>query len=619
LCGIAGVINLDRQPVSADILHLMNQTLAHRGPDGDGFYCDGNVGFAHRRLAIIDPSGGNQPFYNDDQNIILSFNGEVYNYIELQKELEYDFHFRNHSDTEVVLRAYEKWGIAALERFRGMFAFALYDKNHHLLYLVRDRVGIKPLFYYQSFNQLLFASEILPILRAGIPRNILHESLANYLRYQYIPTPATIYEDLHKLEPGYYLKINTISGQVTKHCYWQLVINTTDRSENDLLEELNTLLDEVIHMYVRCDVPFGAFLSGGIDSSIVTALMAKQLDHPVRTFTIGFKEEQYSELPYATEASHIIHTNHYEKIVTPQLADDVLKTIVRHFGEPFGDSSAIPTYFVAREAAEQVKMVLSGDGGDELFGGYNSYRTTFYDLSRPGKNLSANILGFLGRRKMIQCVRKKIQAKLITPYQQKYDAQRQAFNDVGLKDMLLTELPNVPITMFNVDVQSHFIDPVTWFQAQDFKTYMVDDVLTKVDRMSMANSLEVRVPLLDHKLIEFAFTLPLAYKLRYNDITRQLETKYILKKSAERFYSTNFLNRQKRGFGIPLVEWCKGSFRPFIEEGLRKAQNPLFNWIKYDSTQTLLNNFYSGNDNRIAQLWCIFILQLWMNDIHAIK
>lgn len=618
MCGIAGIVNTNRQPVSLEILKRMIGEISHRGPDGDGFFCDGNVGLGHRRLAIIDPRGGVQPFYNDDRSVVLSFNGEIYNFVEIRQELEGNYHFHTHSDTEVVLRAYEKWGIDSLQHFRGMFAFALYDKKKGLAYLVRDRVGIKPLFYYQSADQMIFASEILSILAAGIPRTIRPESLANYLRYQYVPAPGTIYKNLHKLEPGHYLEINTRSGHIEKRCFWKLVVDIIDRSEDEWIEELNAVLDETLRIYIRSDVPFGAFLSGGVDSSIVTALMARHLDHPVRTFSIGFNERQHSELPHAAHVSRVVNTDHYEKIVSPQLAEDILRTIVRHFGEPFGDSSAIPTYYVSREAASQVKMVLSGDGGDELFGGYNSYQTTFRDFSQAGNSLMTNIFYFFARRFRMPPLGGQALPGQIAPHQRKHDAQRQAFDDERLMEILSPEIPIPPPAAFMADIRTSNVDPVTWFQAQDFKTYMVDDVLTKVDRMSMANSLEVRVPLLDHKVVELAFSLPLALKLRRLDGNHQLVTKYLLKKSAERFFSPEFLERPKQGFGIPIVEWCRGPIRPLIEAGLRDAQNPLFDWVQFRQVQILLDKFFGGHNGLVARIWYLFSLDMWGKYVHRL-
>jgi len=595
----------------------MNLALIHRGPDGDGIFCKGNVGLAHRRLAIIDPRAGIQPFYSEDRRLILSYNGEVYNYLELRQELGNDFRFWTQSDTEVVLRAYEKWGIDCLERFRGMFAFALYDENKNRVYLVRDRVGIKPLFYYSTPERMLFASEFLSVLRAdGVRREIAAESLSGFFRYQYVPTPATIYKNLYKLEPGHYLEVDTRRNHVTKHRYWELPINILNRAEEDFLEEFNTLLDETIRMYVRSDVPFGAFLSGGVDSSLVSAVMAKHLDDPVRTFTIGFNEEKHSEIPFAAEASRVVGTNHYEKIVSPDLAEEVLSKLVVHFGEPFADSSAIPTYYVSREAASRVKMVLSGDGGDELFGGYNSYPITFQDFSNPNQQWYHALLNFAAQHGVFPALRRWAREKRTHLHQAKHDAQRQIFNDSSLRELLSEEIPVAPEVSFSVNILTQDVDPVSMFQAQDFKTYMVDDVLTKVDRMSMANSLEVRVPLLDHKIVELAFSLPLSLKLRQDDTARRIETKYLLKKSAARFYPESFLSRPKQGFGIPIVEWCLGPLRPLLESKIRNRSNPIFNWIKYSYVQNIGNRFFKGDHAWVTRLWFVLILSLWDEYVH---
>ncbi|MDD5680368.1 MAG: asparagine synthase (glutamine-hydrolyzing) [Candidatus Omnitrophica bacterium] len=589
MCGIAGIVNFDGGPASREHLEKMNAVSSHRGPDGNGIFCRDNIGIAHCRLAIIDPETGAQPLYNDDRTIALSYNGEVYNYVELRNELAGEFAFKTHSDTEVVLHAYEKWGMACLERFRGMFAFALYDSNKKALYIARDRAGIKPLFYYMSAEQFIFSSELVPILKtSGIKHEISPESLSRFFRYQYVPTPASIYKDIYKLEPGCFLEVDVLKGKVTKHRYWDLKLEIFERSEPEWLERLNAVLDDTIRIYLRSDVPFGVFLSGGVDSSLVTALMAKHLEKPVRTFSIGFKEEAHSELQFAAEASRVMGTSHYEKIVTPELAEDILRKLVTHFGEPFADSSAIPTYYVSREAAGQVKMVLSGDGGDELFGGYNSYQTTFRDMN----------------------------AHDMIYHRRRYDAARQAFDDDSLRQLLSPDIPVAPSVDFKANIAGRNVDPVTLFQAQDFKTYLVDDVLTKVDRMSMANSLEVRVPLLDHKIIETAFSLPLPLKIRFNKRNKRICTKYLLKKSASRFYAESFLARPKQGFGIPVAEWCRGPFMPLIESELRNRQNPVFEWLNFDYVQAMLDQFFSGRDGLAARIWFVFMFDLWRKHVH---
>lgn len=619
MCGIAGYINLDGKPVDLQNLKRMNECISHRGPDGEGYYCEGPVGFAHRRLAIIDPHGGVQPFYSDDRSLVMVFNGEVYNYVEIRKELEPYFPFHTDSDTEVVLKAYQKWGLkGALERFQGMFAFALYDVKEAVVYIVRDRVGIKPLYYYLTSNQLVFASEIQAILRAGnVKREIVPESIASYLRYQYIPAPGSIYKDLHKLQPGCSIKIDIRTGRVEKTRYWQLEISTgKERAENEWLEEFNALMDAILKIYVRSDVPFGAFLSGGVDSSLVAAVMSRHLDHPVRTFTIGFQEEKHSETPFALDASRMIGADHLEKIVSPNLAEELLVGMTRHFGEPFGDSSAIPTYYVSKVAASRVKMVLSGDGGDELFGGYNSYQTTFRNYTNTFECLrvAAKLKAFastLFYREDTKQIRTRIEQ-----HQAAHDSQREGFSTPELTHLLSTGMPVPPRTAFTPAGQIPDIDPITWFQAQDFHTYMVDDVLTKVDRMSMANSLEVRVPLLDHKVVEFAFSLPLSLKIRADQTGNSLITKYLLKKSAARFYPEAFLARPKQGFGIPIVEWCRGAFRPLIESTLRDRSNPIFEWLNFDMVKNILDEFFSTNPNRVVQVWYLFMLSMWVKHVH---
>ncbi len=450
------------------------------------------------------------------------------------------------------------------------------------LYLARDRVGIKPLFYHHTPLRLVFSSEIPSLLAAGdVPRELNPEALSGYFRYQYVPAPETIYKNLYKLEPGCYLEVDTRTGRLMKERYWKLRIDLVDRSEEDWLEQLDALLDETIRLHVRCDVPFGAFLSGGVDSSLVTALASRRLNAPVRTFTIGFQEEQHSELPYAAEASRAVGTRHREKVISADLAIDVLRALAARFGEPFADSSAIPCYYVAREAAREVKMVLSGDGGDELFGGYVSYQTTFRDLSAARASLPALLVGLLDRGAAPTGVRQWMRERALGGHRAKHDASRQIFAGQALRDLLVPEVPVAPPVAYHADVSPRGVDPVNYFASQDFGTYLVDDVLTKVDRTSMANSLEVRVPLLDHKVVEMAFSMPLAMKIRLDRATGELEAKYVLKRLASRWFSRSFLARPKQGFGIPIVPWCRGPWRAMIEAELRDRQSGIYDFIRF--------------------------------------
>lgn len=614
MCGIAGIINFDGQPVSKVVLSRMNDLQKHRGPDDSGIYINKNVGLAHRRLSIIDIEGGKQPFVDEEAGIALVYNGEVYNYREIRQELESFFTFKTQSDTEVVLNAYKKWGIDCLQRFRGMFAFALYDSAQKTMYLVRDRLGIKPLYYSHSSQHLIFASEFLPLIESGlISREISKEGLAGYLRYQYVPTPHTIYRNTFKLEPGYYLRIDTVQGTLRKVKYWELVPKIIEGSEEKLLETLNDLLDNTVRMYVRSDVPFGAFLSGGVDSSTVTAFMSRYLDKPVETFSIGYDEKRYSEFPYALEASKILKTNHHAKVVSPQFPEAVLSKIVRHFGEPFSDSSAIPTYLVSQLAARHVKMVLSGDGGDELFGGYDSYQSGFSDHTNPLKVITIPLFRLIAMYGMFSDLKQKA-LYFGMNLQERQNSHREIFDGHSLRKLLLSDGELYSHSFDRLEHGLSFKDPVTRFQFQDFKTYLVDDILTKVDRMSMANSIEVRVPLLDHKVVEFAFSLPLSMKLRKTDYG--ICTKYLLKKSAERFFRRDFLERPKMGFGIPVVEWTQGEMRPLLEVGLRDRQNEIFNWVDYKYVQGLLDRYFNGDAYLIAQIWNLWMLDLWMRNVH---
>jgi asparagine synthase (glutamine-hydrolysing) len=619
MCGILGIVNLDSEPVRLQELEMMNQFIAHRGPDGEGFFCHVNVGFGHRRLAIIDPRAGVQPFYSDDKSVVITYNGEVYNYVEMRRELEKDFAFHTQSDTEVILKAYQKWGIACLDRFRGMFAFAIYDKNKNKVFIVRDRVGIKPLYYYQSAGRLVFASEIMPILKADcVARQIEENNISEFFRYQYIHAPKTIYRNLYKLEQGYYLEIDTQSGNVRKERYWHLIVDNQRKSETEWLEELNDVLDDTVRMCVRSDVPFGAFLSGGVDSSLVVAIMSKYLDQPVQTFSIGFNEDQYSELPYAAQASQIIGTNHYPKIVTPVLAEDILAKMVVHFGEPFGDSSAIPTYYVSQASRNQVKMVLSGDGGDELFAGYNSYLQLYRLLQ--GKKWKLHYADKV--RALLRMPQIGLYNRIKSNFRDQYNAAMQAFND---HELSLLFNPGVCIQPsqdeFEFENLSEAIDPIAYFQAQDYKTYMVDDVLTKVDRMSMANSLEVRVPLLDHKVVELAFRMPLDLRLRLQQsgFRKGIITKYILKKSATRFYPESFIYRPKQGFGIPVEEWCLGTLKSVITDKLGDRKNPIYEWVNFYYVSKMLGDYYLGIGGSAVQLWYLLMFSLWMEHVHNAK
>lgn len=603
MCGIAGIVDLRGLAVSQSELELLASGLKHRGPDGAGIHIAGQVGLVNRRLAIIDPAGGQQPVYNDARTISIVYNGEIYNFIELRRELESRFRFHSGCDTEVILRAYERWGPDCVSRLRGMFAFAIHDQVRKVVFLARDRVGIKPLYVAKQGGRVAFASELQPLVSLDwIERRVDMAAVAQYLRFGYIPDPQTIYSSVSKLEAAHALEIDLQSRSLKSRCYWNLAPRDIHRSESEWMEAINFELDQSVRLHTRGDVPFGAFLSGGIDSSIVTASMRPYVTGRVQTFSIGFEESKYSELPYAREASKCLGTEHTERIVRGQSVDEpLLRTIVKHFGEPFGDSSAVPTWHVSQLAAQSVKMVLSGDGGDEGFAGYGSY----VDVLRPRQperrafGIARAVRGLLGPKQMQ------------SPWS-RHDVYRTVFIDSLISRLMpglrLPERVRRQLA-FNSDE-----DPVLKFQLEDFQLYLPGDVLTKVDRMSMANSLEVRVPLLDHRLLECAVSVPLSLKIRQDG--DKLLTKYILRRSGERFLPMSFFDRPKQGFGIPLSEWCTGPLRSLIVETLGLRSNPVFDLIDFDAARPIWQNDVSGRGAG-SLTWTMLMLALWAEEVNV--
>ena len=608
MCGIAGIVRFDGAPADQGALRRMADALAHRGPDGEGFYTAGSVGFAHRRLAIIDPAGGAQPLVDGESGLALAYNGEVYNFIEIRRELG-EAGFTTASDTEVVLRAWRRWGIAALDRFRGMFAFALHDPRAGKVFLVRDRLGIKPLYFRADHERVVFASELGALVAEnGAAAPVDRDALSLYLRYGYVPTPKTIYAGVAKLEPGHCLEIDLARGSLTARRYWHLEPQPRQRSEGDALAELDALLRETVGLYVRSDVPFGAFLSGGVDSSTVTALMSEALHEPVRSFSIGFAEAEYSELPYAQEAATRLGTLHHASVLDPTVTLPWLRSLAGRFGEPFADSSCLPTWFVSHLAAAEVKMVLSGDGGDELFAGYASYPAVLAQSgSSGGGGLKAALAGFARRTMPGRAAGRGEHWSLA------HHRQRDTFSPA--ERAALTGRSPEPVADEEIRLPES-ADPVMRCQLRDVGSYLLDDILVKVDRMSMDNSLEVRVPLLDHKLVEFAFSLPLELRLRRSG--GEVIGKYLLKKAAERFFPRRFLDRPKWGFGIPIHAWLGGALRPLVGDLLETGATELAPMVDPASVRSVVAAYYAGERERVAQVWCLLALRLWADGVRAV-
>jgi asparagine synthase (glutamine-hydrolysing) len=600
MCGIAGILRFDGAPVDRTVLRRMAGLLAHRGPDGEGFYCERGVGLAHRRLAIIDPAGGQQPFVDRESGLAITYNGEVYNFIEIRRTLGGES-FLTASDTEVVLRAWQRWGPRALERFRGMFAFAIVDPKAGRAFLVRDRLGIKPLYYRLDESGLCFASELGALLPAiTAPLDIDHAALSLYLRYGYVPTPHTIYRGICKLEPGTMLTVDLATGNAAAERYWRLEPRQRALSEADATAALDHLLQETVRLYVRSDVPFGAFLSGGVDSSLVAALMSGAMETPVRSFSIGFEESSYNELPYADAAARRIGAEHRPALLDAAVSATLLRRVAARFGEPFADSSCLPTWYVSSLAAEHVKMVLSGDGGDELFGGYQSYAAVWQaSRSEAHRSPIARLVGIAPWRR----------ANAGSAWQTEHHMRRDTFSLPERRT--LTGMDPVGDSDEAIAHPDDF-DPVTRCQLRDVRSYLLDDILVKVDRMSMDNSLEVRVPLLDHEVVEFAFSLPLDLRLRAAP-DGNLTQKYLLKRVAEPFFPREFLDRPKWGFGIPLQKWLEGPLRELVGDLIDAGAAGFAPLLAPEAIRRVIRAFHAGHGANVGQVWALLSLRLWLD------
>jgi asparagine synthase (glutamine-hydrolysing) len=618
MCGITGFIEREARGAAAErtaLLDRMCRVIKHRGPDDQGMFVEDGVALGMRRLSIIDLAGGHQPLSGCDARVTVVFNGEIYNYRELQRELETRGHrFQTHSDTEAIVHAYEEFGKNCVEHLRGMFAFALWDEKARALFIARDRVGKKPLYYTVTpEGTLVFGSELKSLLEhPSVARETNADALDAYLSFGYVPDPLCIFRGIHKLPPGHHLTF--VDGRVAVERYWDFNFEPVEiKREEDYLEELKALLDEAVRLRLVSDVPLGAFLSGGVDSSAVVGLMSRAMSQPVKTFSIGFNEDTYDELKYARVAAKHFGTEHHEFIVTPDICD-IVDELVWHFDEPFADSSAIPTYMVSKLAREYVTVALSGDGGDELFAGYTRYvvdrkRSGLARLPRVVREgvmqpLSASLPHGAWGRNYLRNVSLAPLERYIDSISIFTELNKQALYTSDFKARLNGR--SAGTLMFH-ELASHVntgdaIDPLLYL---DSKTYLPGDILTKVDRMSMAVSLEARVPLLDHKLIEFVTRIPASLKMK------GLETKYIFKQALRGLVPEEILHRPKQGFGVPVAEWINLQLRERIRETLterRTRERGLFD-ARYVSL--LLEEHERGRRDHSPALWSLLMLELW--------
>ena len=616
MCAICGfTITRMAEAEVRELLQRMNRTMKYRGPDDEGEWFDSNMALGHRRLSIIDLSpAGHQPMFLPDAGAAISYNGEIYNFLDIRRELENRGRkFRSRTDTEVILHAYAEWGDGFLQKLNGMFAFAIWDTQKKRLLLARDRMGKKPLFYYHNGRRFIFASEMKAILlHPDVPRDIDSEALGFYLNYGYIPAPWTIFKHIRKLRPAHFLIFQ--KGQIEEKPYWQIPAfheTPEDTDENDWLEQFESILQDAVRIRLISDVPLGAFLSGGVDSSAVVTMMSRVADSPPKTFTIDFSQKEFSEAEDAACVAGVLKTDHTAMQVTMK-GLQLLPQLVWHFDEPFGDSSAIPTFYVSRMAREHVTVILSGDGGDELFAGYMNYlrsqkynwllalphsirahtlapisrilpvgapaKNTLYYLGKARKGLGAQELG----------VFPYITENLIS------DDFRSTFCTDGRLWQVLPEWRNM-----------NGMNGVSRLQYIDARVYLPDDILVKVDRMSMANSLETRAPLLDYRLVEFAARVPRSLKLQNG------QGKILLKKWLSRYLPKNIVYKRKHGFAVPIRDWFRNPQNGFTHELLLSQRFRKRGYFKPRVVEKILRLHEAGRQDYSTWIWLLLNLELW--------
>jgi asparagine synthase (glutamine-hydrolysing) len=611
MCGIAGILSLDGSPVAVEEVERMCAALVHRGPDDLGLYQSGPAALGMRRLSIIDLETGKQPVRNEDGSIWAVFNGEIYNFRELRRDLEGRGHsFYTRTDTETIVHLYEEYGPRCAEWMRGMFAFAVWDERRQHLLLARDRLGIKPLYYGEVGGRLIFASELKAILELPeVERRINWRSVNHVFTFLSTPAAESIVESVNKLEPGHILSASPGRG-LRVSSYWDLsVAPEYGRTEDEVVEGLRAALQESVRLHLMSDVPLGAFLSGGIDSSSVVATMAPLMSRPVQTFSIGFREAAYNELGYARLASQSLGTEHHELILEPDVVQ-IIEDLAWYLDEPFGDTSAIPTYMVSKLASEHVKVVLSGDGGDELFAGYDRYRVeqrerTYELLPAPARSL----LGMVGRLAPEGMKGRNFLRHIALSGGERYldastlfrrDGKEKLFQPEALA--LLSEYdPWREAAGYLAKANGHWLSAL---QYLDFKSYLPLDILPKVDRMSMAHSIEARVPLLDHELVEFVARIPPELKLGHGT------AKYIFKRAMRGVLPDAILDRPKQGFVIPLGHWFTGRLEEFVRDLLLSEttrQRGIFNQAYIEN---LLNWCRKGR-HLDTQIWTLISFELW--------
>lgn len=613
MCGIAGILRLDRTTAApAEVLERMLQSIFHRGPDEDGRLIDGELALGMRRLSIIDLADGQQPIFDESGRYAVVFNGEIYNYRELRQELIGRGHtLKTRSDTEVIVHLYEEQGPACLEQLRGMFGIAVWDQRERTLFIARDRMGIKPLYYTIKNNTLIFGSEIKALLAHPDVHPALDlRGLSNYLSLKYIPSPGTLFEGIHSLPPGYYLMAR--DGRIELQRYWDISYAKpqSPKSEAEYIDEATELIRESVKLRLRSDVPFGAFLSGGVDSSTIVALMAEQMVEPVKTFSVGFGEGD--ELPYAKLVADRFGCEHHTLNITAADFIEHAETVLWHMDQPIADQATVATLMVAKLARQHVKMVLTGEGGDELFAGYARYAGERFSPYTRWLPKPVGRIVRIGVRRLPGMRRGKLALHALTTGN---EAQRFAnwfpmFNDETKRQVLTERMSDYREGA--ADIFAHHLDecdardPLDRMLYVDSKLWLPDFLLLRGDKLTMANSLEARIPLLDHKLVEFAARLPTKYKLHRGD------RKYLLKRVAERMLPREIIHRKKQGFPIPIDRWLRNEARPLMRDMLSQESLQRRGLFNPQYIEQLMQQHESGFADNTTELWGLVSLEIWM-------
>jgi asparagine synthase (glutamine-hydrolysing) len=609
MCGIAGYVSIDKG-TDVSCIQSMTDAIKHRGPDGFGHKIFDNIAIGHRRLSIIDIEAGKQPMCSDDEKIWITFNGEIYNYKDVREELlAFGYQFKTNSDTEVIIYAYHKWGVDCLQKLRGMFAFGIVDLNTKKIFLARDHFGIKPLYVFKSKHNIAFGSELQQFKKLPhFDKSINTVALDNYLCLQYIPAPLTIFNSVQKLNAAHYMTI-TFEGIVSEQIpYWDINYSKKSiRSQAEWLEATESAIKDSVKAHLVSDVPFGAFLSGGIDSTLIVKYMSETLKEPIKTFSIGFEEKEFNELEYSNLASKIYNTEHYIEVVKPD-ALNLLPKLVKHYGEPFGDSSAIPTYYVCELARKHVTVSLSGDGGDECFAGYGSYinwmqgsKDNYYEGIKKKLYPYANYL--LPNKYSIH--------NELPDWLKQIEFLNSEVRTQLWRNDYKTSVKKNPSTFVNLFNHTKSYSHANKAQYMDAKTYMNFDILSKVDGASMCHSLEVRTPFIDKNVWEFATTIPEDFNI--SNKSGKWQGKLLLKQLLMKDFSEDFIYRKKQGFAIPLSKW-------FLND------NQLIQHVndKLLSSTSLLNEYFEPekikefvNANNSGVLWLLLYLEEWLRQFHS--